>query len=472
MDPADVAQQLHAAFELQRAAFARAPFPDWPTRRDRLDRLRALLRANEARLAAAIDADFGGRPEVETQLAEVFPTLSELNAAIRGGGGWMRRRRTGVGHWFLPARAWLMPQPLGVVGIIAPWNYPLLLSFGPLIGALAAGNRALLKLSEFTPRFADLFAELCAQRFDAAEVGVVLGDAEVGAAFAGMPFDHLVFTGSTAVGRKVMQAAAVNLTPVTLELGGKSPAIVAPGYPLDHAVERILAGKLLNAGQTCIAPDYVLLPRAAVEAFTDRAQHVAARMFPRGLADSQYTSIVNERQYTRLAQWLDTAIRAGTRSVALLPGAARDDARRRLAPHVLIDPAGDLAVMQQEIFGPLLPVVPYDDLDAALAYVASRPRPLAMYWFDRDKARTERALQLTHAGGVTVNDTLLHLVQHTLPFGGVGPSGVGHYHGRWGFDAMSKLKPVFRQARFNAMPLFGPPYRPLARRLLELMKRF
>lgn len=462
---------LHAAFERQRAAFAAEPYPAWSVRRDRLRRLRALILENERALAEAIDADFGGRPDVETQLAEIFPALLELNTALREGSRWMKRRRTGVDRWFLPARAWVLPQPLGVAGIIAPWNYPLLLAAAPLTAALAAGNRALVKLSEFTPRFGELFASLCAQRFDAAEVDIVLGDAAVGAAFAALPFDHLVFTGSTAVGRKVMQAAAANLTPVTLELGGKSPAIVTPGYPMQHAAERILAGKLLNAGQTCIAPDYVLVARADVDAFTAAARGVAARMFPRGLEDPHYTSIVNARQYERLAGWLEAALAVGTRAVPLFEGSPRDDARHRLAPQLLVDPRDDLALMRDEIFGPLLPIVPYDGVDAAIAYVAARPRPLALYWFDRDETRTERALVATHAGGVTVNDTLLHVAQHTLPFGGVGPSGIGHYHGRWGFDTLSKLKPVFRQSRLNAIGLFGPPYRPLAKRLIELAKR-
>jgi coniferyl-aldehyde dehydrogenase len=269
-----------------------------------------------------------------------------------------------------------------------------------------------------------------------------------------------------------MSAAAAHLTPVTLELGGKSPAVITPGYPLAHAVQRILAGKLLNAGQTCIAPDYVLLPRDQLPAFVDAARNQARRGYPAGLADRDYCSIVNDHHYQRLVGDLDEAVERGTRVECLFDGAARDDARHRLAPALLIDPRADGGAMRNEIFGPLLPLVPYDRLEDAIAFVNARAHPLALYWFDRDRARVDHALRAMPAGGVTVNDTLLHIAQDSLPFGGVGASGTGHYHGQWGFDTFSKLKPVFRQSRFNGMALFMPPYRPLMRRMLALMKRY
>jgi coniferyl-aldehyde dehydrogenase len=464
--------ELVQAFERQRAAWAAAPYPSWAERADRLRRLQQLLQQHEAEIIAAIDADFGGRPAVETELAEIFPSLEAIKDALRHGRGWMKPRHVGVGKWFLPARAQVLPQPLGVVGIIVPWNYPLYLAIGPLVAALAAGNRALVKLSEFTPRFSALFQQKVADVFAAEELAVITGGADVAAQFSALPFDHLLFTGSTPVGRKVMAAAAENLTPVTLELGGKSPAILAPGYPLEHAVQRILAGKLLNAGQTCIAPDYVLLPRASLPAFIELAHAQARRSHPAGLGDGDFCSIVNDRQYQRLVHWLDDAAERGTRAEALFDGPARDDTRHRLAPTLLIDPPADSAVMRDEIFGPLLPLIPYDDLAQAMAFVQARARPLALYWFDRDSARTEHALQTLPAGGVCINETLLHVAQDKLPFGGVGASGMGHYHGRWGFDTFSKLKAVFRQSRFNAMGLFMPPYRPLMRRMLGLMKRW
>jgi coniferyl-aldehyde dehydrogenase len=472
MSPHDFPHDLQTLFERQRTASLAAPYAPWEERAARLRRLLGLLQSREAEIVAAIDADFGGRPAVETELAEVWPSLEELKGALRHGRRWMKPRRAGVGKWFRPARARVVPQPLGVVGVIVPWNYPLYLAIGPMAAALAAGNRVMVKMSEFTPAFSELFRRLCAGVFAADEVAIVTGGADVAAQFSALPFDHLLFTGSTAVGRKVMQAAAANLTPVTLELGGKSPAVVAPGYPLGHAVQRILAGKLLNAGQTCIAPDYVLLPRAQVGAFIEAARAQAQRGYPRGLADRDFCSVVNDRQYARLVHAVDEAAARGARVEVLFDGEARDPAAHRMAPTLVIDPPADTEVMREEIFGPVLPLVPYDRLEDAMAFVNARAHPLALYWFDQDGERTERAVQSLPAGGVTVNDTLLHIAQESLPFGGVGASGMGHYHGQWGFDTFSKLKPVFHQSRLNAMALFMAPYRPLMRRMLALMKRF
>jgi coniferyl-aldehyde dehydrogenase len=455
----------------QRAAFAAEPYPAWEVRADRLQRLQQMIGDHEPAIAAAIDEDFGGRPHFETDLGEVWPSVEEIKVALREGRGWMRAQRAPVAKWFLPAQAQVLPQPLGVVGIIVPWNYPLFLAVAPMTAALAAGNRVLVKMSEYTPRFSALFASLCAQAFRADEVDVVTGEASVAAQFSALPLDHLLFTGSTAIGRKVMAAAAANLTPVTLELGGKSPAVVSPGYPLASAVERILVGKLINAGQTCIAPDHVWLPRAQLDAFAQAARDAAQRLYPHGLYDEHYCSVVDARQYTRLTAALDDATARGARALALFGGPQRDDERHRLAPQLVLDAPADNALATDEVFGPLLPLRPYDELDDAIAAINAGPRPLALYWFDQDRRRTQRALERTHAGGVTVNDTLLHVAQYGLPFGGVGHSGMGHYHGRWGFETFSKLKPVVWQARVNAMSLFLPPYRPLAHAMLRLMKR-
>ncbi len=471
MEVALPAAQLQTAFERQRAAVAVSSFPVWSVRRDRLQRLRRLLIVNERAIAQAIDADFGGRPAFETELAEQWPSLQEIKGALRHGERWMRPRRAGVSPWFLPAGAEVLPQPLGVVGIIVPWNYPLFLAVGPLVAALVAGNRALIKLSEFTPNFSQLFAQLVARDFEPTEVTVINGGPDVAEAFSSLPFDHLLFTGSTSVGRKVMAAAAANLTPVTLELGGKSPAVIAPGANLEHAVERILVGKMLNAGQTCIAPDYVMLPRADMERFISLAMSLAQRMYPAGLDSGDYCSVINARQYERLTRQLQRARDTGVRTVPLFSGAVQHDARHRLAPVLLVDPPLQDEPMADEIFGPLLPVVPIDGADDAIRFINARPRPLALYWFDHDTQRIDHVLRETHAGGVTVNDTLLHVAQDSLPFGGVGASGIGQYHGRWGFETFSKMKPVFRQARINGMSLFMPPYRPVARRLLGLMKK-
>jgi coniferyl-aldehyde dehydrogenase len=371
---------------------------------------------------------------------------------------------------FLPARTEVRPQPRGVIGIIVPWNYPLYLAVGPLVDALVAGNRAMLKMSEFTPRFSALLAEQMANYFAPDEVVVVTGDADVAQTFSSLPFDHLLFTGSTAVGHRVMRAAAANLTPVTLELGGKSPAIIGPGARFEHAVERIVFGKLVNAGQTCIAPDYVLLPRARMAEFIAIAGRAMARMYPQLGRSTQYASIVSDRQYQRLVALRDDALAAGAHVHPL--GDAAEDATRRLLPPQLLSEVGEaMAVMREEIFGPLLPLLPYDTLDEAIAYVGARAHPLALYLFERDQASIDKVLAQTHAGGVSVNDTLYHIAQHDLPFGGVGASGMGGYHGEAGFRTFSHLKPVFRQARFNSAGLLNPPYGARFRRVLELLLR-
>jgi coniferyl-aldehyde dehydrogenase len=297
MGPSEIPAALLSAFERQRASYDSAPYPEWGERQGRLQRLQGLIVDHEEEIEAAIDVDFGGRPRMETQIAEVFPSLAEIRGALKHGARWMKPRGVWVSKWFLPARAHVMPRPVGVVGIIVPWNYPLFLAAGPLAGALAAGNRALLKMSEYTPTFSQLFADLVARSFAPEELAVITGGPDVAAQFSALPFDHLLFTGSTAVGRRVMAAAAQNLTPVTLELGGKSPTVVAPDYPIERAAQRVLAGKLLNAGQTCIAPDYVLVPRRSVADFVAATGLQARRMYPRGLQDPDYCSIVNPRHY-------------------------------------------------------------------------------------------------------------------------------------------------------------------------------
>ncbi len=455
MDTAPAPTDLKAEFARVHEAYWAAPCPGWAERARRLHTLEKLLRDNCDAIAAAIDADFDGRPREETTLLELFPLLAGIRHTLRHGHHWMRPRRHFAEFWFLPARTELRPQPVGIVGVIVPWNYPLYLSVGPLIDALAAGNGCLLKLSEFTPRFAAMFAELLARYFPGNEVRAVTGDADVGKAFAALPFDHLLFTGSTAVGREVMRAAATNLTPVTLELGGKSPAIVGPGARFEHAVERIVVGKCFNAGQTCIAPDYVLLPRARMQEFIDTARRVFARLYPDFALNRQYAGIIDNTHQARLQHLCESAVAAGATAHTLgdAPGSGR-----RLALTLFTDVATDSPLMQEEIFGPWLPLIPYDDFESAVAFVATRPHPLALYLFDDDKARLRRLLERTPAGGVTVDDTLCHITQSHLPFGGTGSSGMGSYHGEAGFRTFSRMTPVFRQSRFSGLRLLNPPY--------------
>jgi coniferyl-aldehyde dehydrogenase len=469
MDPATPSlPDLAARFAQLRDAQRRQPPPDYAQRMDDLARLRHALRSRLAEFAAATSADFGRRSRHETLLSDGRMVLHEIDHLRAHLSAWMRPRRRPADWLFFPARTEVRPQPLGVVGVIAPWNYPVSLALMPLAAAIAAGNHVLLKPSEHTPRTAELLRVLLEETFPADRVGVVLGGPEVASAFAALPFDHLFFTGSTAIGRKVMAAAAINLTPVTLELGGKSPAIVAPGYPLPTAVDRIAAGKFLNAGQTCIAPDYVLLPRTAVDRFVDEMRAYVARRYGEVAANPDYTSIVNAAQYARLCAYLAEARSAGARLIELAPG---DPTRRVLPPTLVLDASEDLALMREEIFGPILPLIPIDSVEAAIDYVNARPRPLALYHFDHDRRRTARLLRRVVAGGVSINDTVMHFAQSELPFGGVGPSGMGQYHGYEGFLTFTKPMPVLYQARWTSMKLLRPPYRWLADRLVHWLTR-
>ena len=462
--------EMQSRFARMRKASRADMPPDHAQRQQSLATLERLLNEHRDEFAAAIASDFGGRSPHETQLLELFPSLEGIRHARAHLRQWMRPERRGVSLWFQPGRAEVRPQPLGVVGIIVPWNYPLYLAVGPLTAALAAGNRVLVKMSEFTPATARLFARLVAHYFGEDEVAVVEGDAAVAQAFAALPFDHLFFTGSTAVGHHVMRAAAEHLTPVTLELGGKSPAIVAPDYPLAKAAERILVGKCLNAGQTCIAPDYVLVPAGSEDAFVAAARAVVAGCYPDIAVTPDYSSVVNDRHFVRLQGYLDEAQALGARIMPLtdVPG---DATTRRFPPVVVLGADEAMRVMQDEIFGPILPVLPYADLDAAIGFVNARPRPLSLYVFDNDRTRVAQILDRTVSGGVTVNDTILHIAQDNLPFGGVGPSGMGHYHGRDGFLTFSKQKAVFRQSRLSGIGLFKPPYGRLFERLVKVLLR-
>jgi coniferyl-aldehyde dehydrogenase len=347
-------------------------------------------------------------------------------------------------------------QPLGVIGIISPWNYPLYLTVSPLADALAAGNRVMLKPSDLTPRFSELLQEVMAEIYPQEQVAVVTGGAETGQAFSSLPFDHLLFTGSTAIGRKVMQAAAENLTPVTLELGGKSPVIVDRGYSPEKAARSIALGKFLNAGQTCIAPDYLLVPHGQAETIAEAVLGEVRRFYPALAANPDYTSIVNERHAQRLQAMLVELQDAGTR--ILRHGGSNLEEPGKFTPAIVLDPPPSSALMQEEIFGPILPIVSYRTLDEAIAYVNERPRPLALYIFTDDRAVERHVLAATVSGGATVNGTLLHVVQEDLPFGGVGMSGIGAYHGFEGFKRFSHAKGVFRTGRIRPFEWFAPPY--------------
>ncbi|MBL0166767.1 MAG: coniferyl aldehyde dehydrogenase [Propionivibrio sp.] len=469
MNDLDDPNSLETRFARLHSAARREPNPPVELRARRLRALDRLLRDNADALAEAVCQDFGNRSLAETRLLELFPCHAALADALKHLRRWMRPQRRRVSTWFRPARAEVRFQPLGAVGIIVPWNYPIFLAVAPLAGALAAGNRVLTKMSELTPATSRLFARLIARHFSDDEVSVVEGDAQIAQAFAQLPFDHLLFTGSTPVGRHVMRAAAENLVPVTLELGGKSPAIIGNSANFAKAVERIIVGKTLNAGQTCIAPDYVLLPAGREQDFIEIARRVVARCYPDILNTPDYTSIINDRHYVRLCGYVDEAREQGAEIVELVPGALSDPLSRRLFPLVLHGVNDGMCVMQDEIFGPLLPLVPYRNLDQAIDYVNARPRPLALYFFETDSSSLDRVLKQTVSGGVTINDTILHIAQDDLPFGGVGPSGMGCYHGFDGFRTFSAQKGVFHQSRFSGIGLFKPPYGARFERLMKIL---
>lgn len=467
MDMPVTQPDLAATLARLRAA-QQAQTPSYTQRMDDLKRLRSAFKARFDALAGAMNADFGRRSKHECALGDAVTVIQDIDHIRSHLHGWMRSKRDLADWLFWPARTEVRYQPLGVVGVISPWNYPVNLALLPLSAAIAAGNHVMLKPSEHTPRTSEELKALLDEVFPADRVATVLGGPDVAAAFSALPFDHLFFTGSTTVGRRVMQAAAQNLTPVTLELGGKSPVILAPGYSIATAVDRIAAGKLLNAGQTCIAPDYVLMQKESVAPFVAEMQRIVAQRYPNPATNPDYTSIVNDGQYKRLVSYLDEARAAGAEVVELGQG---DAANRILAPALVVDPPKSLALMQDEIFGPILPIVPVESVDAAIDFINSRPRPLALYHFDNDSARTQRVLERTTSGGVAVNETLLQILQNELPFGGVGPSGMGHYHGREGFLTFSKQKPVLYQARFSSMKLLRPPYGGLADFVLKFLTR-
>jgi coniferyl-aldehyde dehydrogenase len=467
--PTETQPDLRARFEAQKAAFAREPFPTYQVRYDRLQKLLAALQDRRAEILDAVSDDFGHRSKHETLQSEVFLPISAGRYIARNLKSWMGREGRRTMLMLQPARAEVVPQPLGVVGIISPWNYPVYLAVVPLMYALAAGNRVMVKPSELTPRTSALLQRMLRSLFPEDLVAVAQGGPDVGTAFAELPFDHLLYTGSTRIGRLVMQAAAKNLTPVTLELGGKSPAIVHPEFPVETAAERIAASKLFNAGQTCVSPDYVLVSRDRADELAQAIVAKVSQMYPRLRDNPDYTSVINERHAARLQSYLDDARTQGATLVEINPAGEdfSEGGLHKLPPVLVRKPTDQMIVMQEEIFGPILPIVEVGSVDEALRYVADHPRPLALYYFDNERSRIDKVLQHTHSGGVTINDCMMHVAEEHLPFGGVGPSGMGAYHGKEGFDTFSHRKAVLHQPRINGRWLVAPPYGRRIERLLD-----
>ena len=455
---------LSAMLAVQRAAFnATLPEP-LAVRRDRLQRAAAMIVDHQDRFCVALSEDFGHRSRHQSLLTDLAAGVAPIRHAIRHLDRWARPERRGTMFplGLLGARARVEYQSKGVVGVISPWNFPVNLVMAPLAGILAAGNRAMVKTSEFTPATAALFEELCPQYFAPQELTFVSGGPDVGRAFAALPFDHLIFTGATSIARHILRAAADNLVPVTLELGGKSPVIVGRSADLGAATERIALGKMMNAGQICLAPDYLLVPDESEQAVVDGLKAAVGAMYPTLLANPDYTAIINDRHHQRLADWIDDA-RAKGATVEVVDPAHEDFSTsntRKLPLHIVRNATDDMIVMQEEIFGPILPIRRYDTIDSAIAEVNRRDRPLGLYYFGRDRAEERHVLERTISGGVTVNDVLFHVSVEDLPFGGVGPSGMGSYHGRDGFRTFSHARAIYRQPRIDVAGLAGlkPPY--------------
>jgi coniferyl-aldehyde dehydrogenase len=430
---------------------------------ERLRRLREMVKANAEAFAAAVDADFGGRSRHETLVSEVGVVLAAVDHAVPRLRRWAADERVAVGWRYWPASGRVVKQPLGIVGVLAPWNYPIQLSLMPVVGALAAGCRVLLKPSEFAPGTAELLRNIVASAFSPDEFTVVTGGADTAAALARLPLDKLVFTGSGRVGREVLRAAADNLTPVLLELGGKSPVLIDRSADLQQAAAAIMTGKLLNAGQTCVAPDHVLVPVELRESFIAACRKAARKLYPDGGNGPDYSAVNGEPHRARLR-----ALQAG---LTVEPLFSATLAEPKLAPALLIEPPPGSAVVQEEIFGPLLPILTYQHLDDAIARLNTGPTPLALYLFGRDSTRIDRVIARTRSGGVAVNETVLQVAIEALPFGGLGGSGYGAYHGRAGFDAFTHRRAVFTQSRWSGTRLMRPPYGPLAERVLRLLLR-
>lgn len=464
---------LMSLLQVQRAAFdAERPVP-LATRKDRLTRAIRMLVDHADAFCAAMSEDFGNRSREQSMITDIVGSIRGLKHCRKHVDRWARpeRRKVDFPLGLLGARASVEYQPKGVVGIIAPWNFPVQLTMAPLAGIFAAGNRAMVKSSEFTPRTAALFEQIAGQYFDPSELVFVSGGADVGQAFSALPFDHLIFTGATGVGRHILHAAADNLTPVTLELGGKSPTIIGRSADIGRATERVALGKMLNAGQICLAPDYLLVPEDKEDAVIAGLKTAATAMYPTLLNNPDYTSIAGERHHVRLQQHLDDARAKGGDVIEVNP-AGEDFAGSngtKMPMFIVRNPTDDMTVMQDEIFGPILPIKRYARIDEAIDFVNGRDRPLGLYYFGTDAAEERRVLDRTISGGVTVNDVIFHISAEELPFGGIGPSGMGAYHGFDGFKTFSHARAIYRQPRINIAKLAGmkPPYGDYTRSIIK-----
>ena len=472
---ADAETKMQSVLDAQRADYIAEGGVSASTRRDRLERGIDVVLKYQDKLVEALNSDFSCRPREVTMLTDVAASVAPMKHAMKHVEKWMRRekRSTMFPLNLLGGRSSIEYQPLGVVGVIAPWNFPVNLTFAPLAGILAAGNRAMIKPSEFTPATSDVMAEMVAEAWDEKEVAIFTGGPEIGQAFSGLAFDHLIFTGATGIARHIMAAASRNLVPVTLELGGKSPVIISRDVDLQMTAQRIMLGKTLNAGQICLAPDYLMVPEERLTEVVDALQAVTKDMYPTLLANPEYTSVVNDRHYQRLNGYLADAAEHGAKIVAINPADEDFSAQQgtyKIPPTLVINAPENSKIMEEEIFGPLLPIKTYKDFSETISYVNAHPRPLAAYYFGGNKDEEEAVLKRTTSGGACINDVIMHITQEDLPFGGVGPSGMGAYHGYDGFKTFSHAKSIYRQSRFNVGKLGGmlPPYGPATEKSIKM----
>lgn len=461
-------ERLQATYKKQYEASRKHAYPSLQERKDNLEKLAQVMEANTDRICEAIDKDFGGRSVNETRLLEMVPLIGNIADAKKRLKKWAKPQRRHVGLAFKGASNKLIPQPKGVIGIVTPWNYPLLLALGPVVSAMAAGNRCIVKQAANSQNLCRLLDEIISPVFDETTLAVIPGTSA--REFSSMPWDHMVFTGSAATGKVVMEAASKNLTPVTLELGGKSPTILAPDFDVRTAAERVTFTKFLNAGQTCVAPDYLFVPEGKVEEFVKHAKEIVSGRYD-SVNNSDLTAIIDEAAYSRLSATIDDAKEKGAEVINLLQGADLNAESQKIAPHVIVNPTDDMIVMQDEIFGPLFPIKTYKSLDDVIEYINERERPLALYMFSKDKQFQDKVFYSTLSGAVCINDSMFHVAQHDMPFGGVGNSGMGHYHGIEGFTEFSKLRPVFKQSGLTSkiILMLAPPYGGLFKNVVNLM---
>jgi coniferyl-aldehyde dehydrogenase len=464
-----VENEAQRIFKLQREAYLRDPYPSLEERKARLTALERILLDNTDAIVYAIQKDFGHRCAEESKILEIFPTIDGIRDTRKRLRKWIKPQKRHVSVLFATGKNRVLPQPKGVVGIVSPWNYPLFLALSPLTSALAAGNRAMIKMASSSQNLARLLADKFSEVYDEDTVAILPGVRAND--FSTLPYDHMCFTGSANVGRTVMRAAADNLTPVTLELGGKSPTIICDDFDVEEAASRIMYVKCVNAGQTCLAPDYLFIPTSKRDQFVEAAKKIVPQRYP-DTNDPSFTSIIDEKSYRRLRMNLEDAEAKGATIVPLVPDSSFNDVMRKFPPHLVLDVTDDMMVMQEEIFGPIYPIKTYDDLDEAISYITHRDRPLGFYVFSNDRAKQDKLVYSTISGGVTINHCLMHVAQHDMPFGGTGASGIGHYHGYEGFVEFSKMRPIHVNPWFSLIHMFYPPYTGRQEQMIDLTMKY